>query len=64
MAGRILVSQPGIEPMPPAAAAEILIHWTTREVPRNDYFMLVAHRQLGSLCMYLQEKVPGCPGTK
>ena len=64
MARRILVSQPGIEPMPPAVAAESLNHWITREVPRDDYFTLVAHRQLGSLCMYLQEKVPRCPGTK
>ena len=36
-----LAPWPGIEPGPPALAAECLSHWTTREVPRvgalNDY---------------------------
>ena len=31
----ILVSQPGIEPTPPALEEQSLNHWTTREVPRN-----------------------------
>ena len=30
---RILVTQPGIEPVPPALGAQSLNHWTTREVP-------------------------------
>ena len=33
MAGRILLLQPGIEPVPPALEAWCLNHWTTREVP-------------------------------
>ena len=30
----ILVPQPGTEPAPPALEAQILNHWTAREVPR------------------------------
>ena len=40
-AWRILVPQPGIEPVPPAVEAQCLNHWTTREVPhdlQNDNF--------------------------
>ena len=33
MAGRILLLQPGIEPVPPALEAWCLNQWTTREVP-------------------------------
>ena len=33
MAGRILLLQPGIEPVSPALEAWCLNHWTTREVP-------------------------------
>ena len=33
MAYRILVPQPGIEPMPPEVEAWSLNHWTAREVP-------------------------------
>ena len=32
-AQRIIVPQPGIEPVPPAVEAQGLNHWTTREVP-------------------------------
>ena len=35
MAYRILVPQPGIEPMPPAVEAQYLNHQTTKEIPRN-----------------------------
>ena len=34
MAYGILVSLPGIDPMPPEVVARILNHWPTREVPR------------------------------
>ena len=34
VACRILVPQPGIEPMPPAMEAWSPNHWTAREVPR------------------------------
>ena len=30
---RILVPQPGIEPVPPAPGVQSLNHWTAREVP-------------------------------
>ena len=33
MAFRVLVSQPGIEPITPAVKVQSLNHWTTREVP-------------------------------
>ena len=33
MACRILVPQPGIEPVPPAVEVWSLNHWTTKEVP-------------------------------
>ena len=32
MAGRILVPQPGIKPVPPAVEVWSLNHWTIREV--------------------------------
>ena len=34
IACRILVPQPGMEPMPPAMEAQDLNHWTARKVPR------------------------------
>ena len=33
MACRILVPQPGMEPMTPGVGAQSLNHWTAREVP-------------------------------
>ena len=33
-----LVSQPGIKPRPPALGAWSLSHWTTREVPKGQFF--------------------------
>ena len=33
MACKMLVPQPGMEPMPPAVEMWSLNHWTTREVP-------------------------------
>ena len=38
----ILVSQPGIKPMPPAVVARIFNHWTTREVLNNVFLILNA----------------------
>ena len=35
MACGILVSQPGIKPVPPALEAWSLNHWTAREVPQG-----------------------------
>ena len=35
---RILVSQPGIEPVPPAVEVWSLNHWTAREVPCFSFF--------------------------
>ena len=32
---RILVPQPGMEPLPPTLGEQTLNHWTTREVPTN-----------------------------
>ena len=32
----ILVPQPGIKPTPPAVVAQIINHWTAREVPCVD----------------------------
>ena len=37
---RILVFQPGIEPVPPAVEAWSLNHCTAREVPRNSFYHL------------------------
>ena len=37
----ILVSQPGTELVPTAAAAQSLNHWTAREVPRIPIFNLM-----------------------
>ena len=34
---RILVSQPGIEPVPPAVEALSLNHWTTKQVPQGHF---------------------------
>ena len=36
MACRILVPQPGIEPMPPAVKVQSLNHWIAREVPQSS----------------------------
>ena len=41
MAGRILISQPGITPTPTAIEAWILNLWATREVPRFVFDMAV-----------------------
>ena len=38
MAHRILVPQPGIKPVSPAAEAGSLKHWTTREVPEYQFY--------------------------
>ena len=38
---RILVPQPGIQPMHPALGAQSLIHWTEREVPMILSFTLL-----------------------
>ena len=35
----ILVSQPGMEPKPPALEARSLNHWTVREVPKRYFFL-------------------------
>ena len=37
----VLVSQPGIEPMPPAVEAQSLNHWTAREVPTVTSFRML-----------------------
>ena len=34
---KILVLQPGIEPMPPTVKAQSLNHWITREVPLGEF---------------------------
>ena len=34
---RILVLQPGIEPMPPTVKVQSLNHWITREVPLGEF---------------------------
>ena len=38
---RILVPQPGIEPVPPAVEARSLNHWTAREVPIGLFLQLI-----------------------
>ena len=43
MAHGILVSWPGIEPVPPALAARNLNHWTAREAPMKT---LILHQHL------------------
>ena len=35
----ILVPQPGIEPVPPAAEARSLNHWTAREFSKNEILL-------------------------
>ena len=40
VASRILVSQIGIDPIPPALEAWSLNNWTTREVPRMTNFLM------------------------
>jgi len=37
----ILVSWPGMEPMPPALEMQSLNHWTAREVPPMIFFMVI-----------------------
>ena len=37
----ILVPQPGTKPAPPALEAQSFKHWTTREVPRYCYFIII-----------------------
>ena len=36
----ILVPRPRIEPVPPAAEAQSLYHWTAREVPVSHLFLI------------------------
>ena len=40
----ILVPKPGIEPMPPAAEAQSLNHWTAKEVSGVPHFLFVGNR--------------------
>ena len=40
---RILVLQPGIEPVPPTVEVWNINHWTTREVPKMFFKMSFAH---------------------
>ena len=47
MTCRILVPQPGIEPMPPAVEAQSPDHWTATEVTREQPLL---HCQGGELC--------------
>ena len=35
----ILVTQPGIEPMPPEVEGQSLNRWTTMEVPGPDFYI-------------------------
>ena len=46
---RILVPQPGIEPVPPAVEARSLNHWTTREVPGMILNSQFVYHYLGSV---------------
>ena len=39
----ILVSLPGIKPLPPALESQILNHWTAREVPSFFFFFKQSH---------------------
>ena len=36
----ILVPQPGIKPVTPAVEAQILNHWTTREISQMSFFII------------------------
>ena len=45
----ILVSQPGIKPMPPAVEAWSLNHWTTREAPQIRVFRLILRDQMEAI---------------
>ena len=36
----ILVPQPGIKPVTPAVEAQILNHWTTREISQMSFFVI------------------------
>ena len=40
---RILVPQPGIEPVPPAVEAQRPNHWTTREIPEFCFYIWPGH---------------------
>ena len=42
---RILVPQPGMEPLPPAVETRNLNHWTAREVP--IFLIISQHLALG-----------------
>ena len=41
VACRILVPQPGIEPVPPVVEVQSLNHWTAKEVPEDDFYVCV-----------------------
>ena len=41
VAFRILIPQPGIEPVPPAVEGRRLNHWTPREVPRLTFYLFI-----------------------
>lgn len=41
MACAILVPWPGIEPASPALEAQCLNHWTTREVPKSQFLLVL-----------------------
>ena len=45
----ILVSQPGIEPLPLVVKAQSLNHWTTREVPKLKSIICFVFVQISSL---------------
>ena len=67
----ILVPQPGIKPTPPAVVAQIINHWTAREVPCVDNSkqgqwgnsLVVQWLGLSALTAGALGSIPG-PGTK
>ena len=63
---KILVSQPGIEPMPPAVEAQSLNHWAAREVPVCIYFIYLLffwYISVGFFFFFLIDWLIGCVGS-
>ena len=60
----ILVSQPGIEPVPPVLGAQSLEHWTPREVPGSDTLISWIWHAIRGKVSYMEPPSPHHPHQK
>ncbi|XP_073666027.1 striatin-interacting protein 2 isoform X4 [Tursiops truncatus] len=58
---RILVPQPGIEPVPPALGARRLNHWTAREVPPLALWLKHKYISIADVQIKNEEELEKCP---